>query len=193
MMTPRSDGSGRRPPKLWIIDTTFDVDTKQFTEIVCEVEGYPDWQIIPEVVASDRGLALQRLTIEPKGDLPEGGITTQLLRQLRTGALIASLRAASNRLDRYVGMRPDLAVSTRVGRRGRDDRHYAKWAAAYVKALTRSPNPIHELSHRHQLSPSALRNLMHACRRRGLLTPSPPGRAGGELTPKARRLLEESQ
>ncbi|MGE5763267.1 MAG: hypothetical protein ACM3ZF_05145 [Mycobacterium leprae] len=185
--------SGRRRANLLIIDWVFNVDTKQFTEIVCEVEGYPGWRIIPEVVATDRGLALKRLTIEPKGDLPEGGITTQLLRQLRTGALIASLRAAANQLDRYVGIRPDLAVSTRVGRRGRDDRYYAGWAAAYVEALTRSPNPIHELSHRHHLSDSALRNLMHACRRRGLLTPSPRGRAGGELTPKARRLLEESQ
>jgi hypothetical protein len=32
---------------------------------------------------------------------------------------------------------------------------------------------------------------MHACRRRGMLTASPPGRAGGTLTERAISLLKE--
>ena len=82
-------------------------------------------------------------------------------------------------------------MPTRVGRRGRDDVYYARWAAAYVDALARSPRPAADLAARHSLSASQIRNLMHACRRRGLLTASPPGRPGGELTPRAVQLLEE--
>lgn len=69
--------------------------------------------------------------------------------------------------------------------------YYARWAAAYADALARSPQPVADLAARHNLSPSQIRNLMHACRRRGMLTASPPGRAGGELTQRAVQLLKE--
>jgi DNA-binding IscR family transcriptional regulator len=52
-------------------------------------------------------------------------------------------------------------------------------------------HPVDDLASRHNLSASQIRNLMHACRRRGMLTASPPGRAGGELTPRAIALLKE--
>ena len=44
---------------------------------------------------------------------------------------------------------------------------------------------------RHHKSASQVRNLVHACRKRGMLTAAPPGRAGGELTARAIELLRE--
>jgi len=188
-VTPKTEGS--RAP-LYLVNWSWDELGRRFDEIVCELDGYPDWRVLPEVVATDAGLLVRRLVVEPVGEnLPQGGMTTRMLRQVRTGDLIAALRAAARQYERYLGAAPDLAVGTRVGRRGRDDRYYAEWAAAYVDALARSARPVEDLARRHNLSPSQVRNLMHACRRRGMLTASPPGRAGGELTPRATQLLEE--
>lgn len=188
MVTPKTEGSG-----LKLTSWSYDYDGNRFDEIVCELDDYPGWLVRPEVVATEAGLLLRRLCIEPSIDqAPTVGITTRMLRQLRTGDLIASLRAAARQSGQYLGVAPDISVSTRVGRRGRDDRYYAKWAAAYVDALTRSGRPIEDLRRRHSLSASQVRNLVHACRKRGLLTSSPSGRAGGDLTDSARALLEEN-
>lgn len=176
---------------LYLQDWSYDFDERRFDRIVCELDGYPGWRILPEVEVTEAGLLLRRLVIEPSGSVPPAGITTRMLRQLRTGDLIAALRAASRQSARYVGESPDLSVNTRVGRRGRDDLYYARWAAAYTDALTRSARPVADLATRHHLSPSQIRNLMHACRRRGLLTASPPGRPGGQLTSRAISLLAE--
>lgn len=183
VVTPKTEG-------LRLIDWSYDYDNKVFDELVLELAAYPGWLIKPEVVSTDAGLLLRSLSIVPAGDIPSGGLTTRLLRQLRTGELIAALRAAVRQAEQYLGESPDLAVGTRVGRRGRDDRYYAEWAAAYVDALSRSARPVEDLATRHNLSPSQVRNLIHSCRRRGLLTASPPGRAGGDLTSHARKLLE---
>ncbi len=74
---------------------------------------------------------LRRLVIEPASGMPGSGITTRMLRELRTGKLLAALRAAQRQVSALApGVPQDLAVSTRVGRRGRPDRYYAEWAAA---------------------------------------------------------------
>lgn len=177
---------------LRLVDWSYDHDERRFDEIVCELDGYPGWRILPDVAVTDHGLLLRRLVIEPANGMPEPGITTRMLRQLRTGDLIAALRAAKRQNEQLFGDGPDLSVATRVGRRGRDDLYYARWAAAYVDALASSPRPAAALAAAHSLSPSQIRNLIHACRRRGLLTASPPGRPGGELTPRAIQLLEDS-
>ena len=122
---------------LYLLDWSFDMDERRFDRIVCELDGYPGWRIQPEVDVTEAGLRLRRLIIEPSGPVPPAGITTRMLRQLRTGDLIAALRAASWQSARYFGESPDLSVNTRVGRRGRDDLYYARWAAAYTDALTR--------------------------------------------------------
>jgi len=177
--------------RLYLVDPSVDEDEHRFDELLCELEGYPGWRILPEVAVTDRGLLLRRLVIEPANGMPESGITTRMLRQLRTGDLIATIRAAASMHKQLFGDAPDLTVTTRVGRRGRDDGYYARWAAAYTEALARSPRPVGDLAARHNLSASQIRNLIHACRRRGMLTASPPGRPGGELTPRAVQLLEE--
>jgi hypothetical protein len=188
MVTPKTEGSR---PHLWLVNWSYDNDERRFDEIVCELDGYPGWRILPEVEVTDAGLLLRRLVIEPANGMPGPGITTRMLRALRTGDLIAALRAAAWQNEQIFGGAPDLSVTTRVGRRGRDDLYYARWAAEYADALTRSGNPVAELAARHHLSASQVRNLMHACRKRKMLTPAPPGRAGGKLTARAIELLKE--
>jgi hypothetical protein len=158
-----------------------------------DIEGYPGWRFVAEIAETDAGLQVDRLVIEPSGKVaPFGGITTRMLREIRTGAIIASARMTGRVLASYLpDGAPDLSVSERVGRRGRDDRFYARWAAEYADALSRSPNPIAEMAGRHHLSPSQVRNLVHACRNKKMLTAAPPGRAGGELTARAIELLKE--
>lgn len=186
VVTPKTEGSS-----LLLTDWDYDWDQQAFTKIVCELPGYPGWRILPDVAVTEHGLVLRRLVIEPAGGMPGPGITTRMLRELRTGELLAALRAAQRQVSALApGVPPDLAVSSRAGRSGRPDRYYAEWAAAYTEALARSAHPVDDLAAQYHLSPSQVRNIMHACRKRSMLTVPPPGRAGGELTIRARLLLE---
>ena len=181
--------------KVWLVDSSEDVDEQRFDELVHEIEGYPGWRLISDVEVTERGLRLRRLVIEREPSKPmkpeDSGITTRMLRDIHTGPLIASLRVAAAQHEALFGGAPDLSVGRRVGRAGRDDQYYARWAAEYADALTTSGNPVAEMAKRHHLSASQIRNLMHACRKRGMLTAAPRGRAGGELTPRAIALLRK--
>jgi len=67
---------------------------------------------------------------------------------------------------------------------------YAHVAAAYVAALnSRAPNEA--VAEQLHLSTSRVRDLLHEARRRLLLTTLGRGKAGGELTEKALKLLEK--
>ena len=77
------------------------------------------------------------------------------------------------------------------GRKGRPDIEYAIWADRYVEANDRSNGkPIALLVDEHPgYSADSLRAILHKARKRGLLSDSPKGRAGGHLLPKATELL----
>jgi hypothetical protein len=181
--------------KVYLVDSSVDEDEQRFDELVDEIEGYPGWRIIPDVEVTERGLRLRRLVIERDPSKPmrpeDSGITTRMLRDIHTGPLIASVRVAAAQHKALFGSAPDLSVGRRVGRAGRDDLYYAQWAAAYVAALAQSPHPVDDLAAQHNRSASQIRNLVHACRKRKMLTAAPPGRAGGELTARAIELLRE--
>src|SRR5690349_21216891 len=49
---------------LYLTDWSYDHDEQRFDEIVCELDGYPGWRILPDVAVTDRGLLLRRLVIE---------------------------------------------------------------------------------------------------------------------------------
>ena len=187
MVTPKTERSTLR-----VVASSYGHVEKRFG-LVCDIEGYPGWQLLSDAEVTPDGFRLRRLVIEPSGDVtPDSGITTRMLREIRTGALLALIRKMAGQMAPYLpGDVPDVSVSYRVGRRGRDDRFYARWAAEYADALTRSPNPVAEMAGRHHLSPSQVRNLVHACRNKKMLTAAPPGRAGGELTARAIELLKE--
>jgi hypothetical protein len=78
--------------------------------------------------------------------------------------------------------------TTRPGRRGRPDLFYAEWAWRYVRALTNGPKPVASLVD-DLYTAEAIRAYIHEARRRELLTASPRGKAGGELTEKGSATL----
>lgn len=96
-------------------------------------------------------------------------------------------------------------VRRRPGRAGRTDSFYLVWAVAYVERLAAgSRRPVKDLtkhppkvikgyvSDGNVTSGATVRDLIHQARVRGLLTGSPAGRPGGELTPKAKQMLKHT-
>jgi hypothetical protein len=149
--------------------------------------------------------------ILPAGDLPKGGITTDLWRTVRLSEprslwprAIEKLaqqhgeEVATMMLER-VGMSPAARERYRPGRGGHRDLYYARIARDYVRLCNRGiRTPTKGLAQRRPFkgqpnAEQAARDAIHAARERGLLTPSPPGRAGGHLTDEAIHLLEQDQ
>lgn len=149
-------------------------------------------------------------------DVPSGGVPGRALRALRLKdpfelfpKVVENLKrrmgehAARQVLGRFgmVGTAP--VVPLRPGRAGRADEFYALWAAAYVERISSgSHHPVWELAANppvrirerqatKHLSGHTVRDVLREARGRDLLTSPPMGRSGGELTPKARRLLRK--
>ena len=78
-------------------------------------------------------------------------------------------------------------------RRGRPDIEYAIWADRYVLAVEQSGGrPLPLLTSEYPgYSEDSLRAILNKARVRKLLGKSPPGKAGGQLLPKAIQLLEQ--
>lgn len=149
---------------------------------------YPD-----EQVHTGDGLTARTLRTVPLGEL-QARLQETALTTLK--AATASLEAAAT-MDSTVRREAEHLRRTtrdafhkrrRPGRAGRPDIEYARIADLYVRALA-TPRPVVTLSRELHLSQSQVRNLLHAARRRGLLTAAPAGRPGGQLTEKARQLL----
>ena len=83
----------------------------------------------------------------------------------------------------------EFARRPRPGRSGRPDIFYARLAAEYIELLRTGSTPTKDLAEKHHYSPASMRDYLNKARSRGLLTRPQRGRAGGELTDKARRLL----
>jgi hypothetical protein len=87
------------------------------------------------------------------------------------------------------------APATRSVRGGRPplytDSAYALMAYRYAMAIIHGQNPIDAVAKDFYVSHSQARNLISTARKKGMLTATVPGRAGGQLTPSAAELLEE--
>jgi hypothetical protein len=107
-------------------------------------------------------------------------LTARLLRAVPLGLLrsVVNLHLAGRHEIR--GRLPD---PTRAKRH--DDRYYATWAAHYARAAESSSRPVAELADKFGEGRDKVRDLIHACRRRGFLTPGSKGIGGGQLTDKA--------
>lgn len=125
-------------------------------------------------------------------EAPPPAVTSRLLRDLPLGAIADDLR---NRLraegfDDVADYFRMASVERRPGRRRQPDEFYAQVAAAYIRALEAgSRSPARDIAEAESYSVSQVNNWIHEARRRELLTSAPPGRAGGELTVRARELL----
>lgn len=84
-------------------------------------------------------------------------------------------------------------LSRRPGRRGRSDLNYLPIAVRYAELVAAGdPTPVKTMAAENEGRPG-MTDLVRRCRERGLLTKGNQGRAGGALTDKALRLLEEQE
>jgi hypothetical protein len=152
------------------------------------------WRLGAEGRVYLHSLAFVRPEGEPIGEDVPGH---ELAKRLKLGAFA---RQASQELRR-----PSLIfwLPTEWGRallaevaipkpgRGREPVFYAKWAAEYERAQEVTPRtPIKTLLEDWpDETEESIRSYLNRARSRGLLTAAEPGRAGGKLTAKAKRIL----
>lgn len=132
----------------------------------------------------------------PGGSGPNEGVRTTWAVQTEDGMrapteaeaaqLLALWERNARRLDRTAA---NFSMARRPGRAGRADFDYAEVAALYVELVVEGGEPVSALAERLGVSVAQTRSLLHTARSRKLLTPSPAGRVGGRLTPKAIELL----
>lgn len=137
------------------------------------------------------GLHLTPATLSP----PTQGLTVDVIRNITVGPLHAAVRDFLQ-LPFNTGAVPESERNEqggirRPGRGGRDPLFYAEWAARYLNACRKSEAPVAHLAEEHSFSEASIRGFLGEARRRGLLTPAPAGKAGGQLTDKAIALLAD--
>jgi len=144
---------------------------------------------------------------EPLGghEIPGDGLTAAVLKnEIVMGRHIYELLPAWLRKNRHSHFSTffasllgslgfDLERKPRRGRRGPKgwpEEEYAQLAADYVRACeSGSRSPVVDVAKARGMKDSALRAALSRARERGLLTRQTGGRAGGQLTPRAKALL----
>lgn len=145
-------------------------------------------EFLDDALDKPRGRVLRPI---PSADGP--AVTARLVRTLPVGEIQEFARAQATRTFELPAAKRALArwasgFEERPGRRGRDDRAYAAVAALYVE----SGHDVHKVAAQLGYSVSTVKGVLYEARqpRRGpLLTQAPRGKAGGELTDKAREIL----
>jgi hypothetical protein len=114
-----------------------------------------------------------------------GGITTRLVRSIQKGELERWARAE---LQRHAGYLPEGVVQATPGI---SDVALARLAARYVELSNTGRHPVTRLADERREARNTISHKLFLARNRCLLTSEGAGRAGGVLTTKAMRLLEE--
>jgi hypothetical protein len=143
------------------------------------------FEVRPESDEFDQPLTVSRLRSFRFGEISSDAVRWyQRLAEANTRN--ERLGAHSERARKWLGG----ASWRRPGRRGRPDEDYAALAQLYVDKVDAGRTaPVKELAEELGYSASQIRNRLYEARRRGLLTPAPPGREGGRLTQRAEQLL----
>lgn len=145
---------------------------------------------------------------QPKGEwsgdapIPGYGITAGLLRKQIRPALhlehLKQLRAKVQQAaidywrERNEGAAPDRP-SRRRGPAPRPDRFYAELARDYVTSVVAgSRHPAADLARSRGISRAMSRALVSQARLKGFLTPAMPGRPMGDLTDRAKSVLQQA-
>ena len=121
-------------------------------------------------------------------------ITARLLRELRIGKVEQDLRERLGQSYYFSTYRGEqMARIKEQPRKRKDDAFYAELAADYVRQLAegKTSRPVRELADRYDTPGETVHRWVSEARRRGLLSQTTPGKAGGYLTAKAEQLLLE--
>ena len=159
-----------------------------------EADGTLEQRIIDARERDFHEWVQERASRSAPTDVPPGGLTMRKLRGIRVGDFQTAARrylghGAST--GGFLGDQWTTEAVRRPGPRGKSDRHYAELAAAYVRHLEETPKPIASLSRELGFSTMTIRNQVREARRRGLLTQTSRGVAGGGLTDRAIELINE--
>ncbi|MGD1281337.1 hypothetical protein ACKUUI_05960 [Mycobacterium seoulense] len=136
-----------------------------------------------------------KLTIEPVGDMPVGGLSSTVLRLIDFREATADLRrqvAASRRRGRsHAAYEKSQVERLRAAlAEGVTDEYLSLLSSAYVRAVKRGQAKVNDhLAEMVGKPVSTVRGHLWQARNDGFLTRS-PGRKGGQLTPKAIKVLE---
>jgi hypothetical protein len=167
-------------------------------------------------------LVVAALNIQAKDPdkIPTGGLTARLLRQVRAGDHVRHTRKLFQLLPGWtrgwtpmeqvlaatLGADPpepatprrssQAASPRRVGRRPISDDTLLRVAVPYADAVAKgSRSPVADVATRLKETRERVTHLVHLARlpRHGLLTPGVQGRAGGDLTDRARALVKKNR
>ena len=133
------------------------------------------------------------------GSVPTGGVTSTILREVKTSQLMSLWFEESSRSFLSLEDEENLFQSLRdrqgpTGRAGLPDSYYAILAYFYVQQFERNPNnPTAMLAQKLQVSSKTLATRLAEAKKREVLTSSTgharSTKAGGNLTPKGKKLI----
>ena len=192
--TPYEQRESLGEPQFWVLDEN---------RVACamKIRGHESWVVEASFhVSSSQGVQLDGLSIKPLSYLPSPPmhhLTTEVIRSVRLDDLYLFARQLlphAESLGMYVEADPSAFKGRkRPGRAGRPDAEYLFVAVRYVDLVRTSESPTAALAEELSVSRSAARDLVHEARQRDLLTPTRQGVKGGQLTPKALKLLADIQ
>lgn len=136
--------------------------------------------------------------------VPDGGVTKRLLRTVPVGGafddVVGDFRQwiqqtfGPDALQRIEAAPVPLRKRRKKPERLRaDDLFYALLARDYADACIHSRRPTQTLAQARNVPPEKMRSWINLARRNGFLTDTQRGKSGGELTPRAKRVIEASQ
>ena len=150
-------------------------------------------------VSGNPAISLLQISF-PRGlEIPQGGISATLLRELTIGELLtlwfseASRSFLSNRDEKSVWELLHISGGA-SGRKGLPQTYYACLSYMYVKQCELTPgNPTAEIAQRLQVSPKTISTRLAQARKIGVLSGRKNGssvtRAGGMLTSKGKKII----
>lgn len=158
-----------------------------------------DWHVVMEWPEGVEDGGPGRLTIQPVGDLPVGGLSSTVLRQIDFRKAIDALRqqiADDQQRDEW-RLAEMAAVADWHAKRlrtvlsgGVTDDYLALLASEYVRAVHRGQARVNDyLAEMAGVPVSTVRGHLGRARKRGFLT-GDPGRKGGDLEPEAVEIME---
>ena len=143
--------------------------------------------------------------------VPDGGLTARMVKAVKAGAFLDDATEHMREMERAWGkevVHEEGGVLSRHGftagssqskeRRGRPPSHRDIWYAILARDYCRIINagnhkrPVKELAAARGYKAQSMSRLLNQAREKGMLTPTPPGRAGGQLTSLAVMLLKEA-
>jgi len=156
------------------------------------------WRVKEECADEQGRLVVIRLRIEPTAAMPAGGLSSRVLRGIQVGQIASMLRELAEKYPS--SMQSVLAMFKRPKRRQKwartDDRFYAELACEYVRTQMTPEGrkkPVETLAKWRRVPVKLLRSQIHYARKNGFLSEVGQGKAGGELTDKAKRVLATTQ